>query len=135
MNSFYHSFQIGFNYWYLLLPLEVILMIGFGASNVRLDKRTNKILRRDKKGTITNFFAIVMDIILIIAVLLESTAGIIQTIDNHLGPNDDPMWSLVMFVFGMLAFVMIAYYVFFGAAVFGRQVKLTILRKIRRMRR
>ena len=135
MNSFYHSFSIGFNYWFLLLPLEVILMIGFGASNVKLDKKTNKILRRDKKGTITNFFAIVMDIILIIVVLLESTAGVIQTLDNHLGPNDDPMWSLVMFVFGMMAFVMLAYYVFFGAAVFGRQVKLTILRKIRRMRR
>lgn len=135
MNSFYHAFEIGFNYWFLLLPLEVILMIAFGASNVKLNKRTNKIMRRDKKGIITSTFAIFMDIILMIAVIKESSSGIIQVMDNHLGPEDSPVWSLVMFVFCMCVFAVLMYYVFFIAAVFGERVKLAILRKIRRGRR
>ena len=134
MNSFYHAFSIGFNYWFLLLPLEVILMIALGASNAKLDKRTNKILRRDKNGMIASFFSLAMDVILMIAVLRESTAGIIQMIDNNLSPNDDPIWSLVIFVLAMVAFAYFAYYLFFGTAIFGRQVKVSLLREMRRKR-
>ncbi|MBQ6149783.1 hypothetical protein IJI86_02300 [Candidatus Saccharibacteria bacterium] len=134
MNSFYHSFSIGFNYWFILWPFQIILMVGFGFSNAKLNKKTNKIMRRDKEGKIANLFAILMSIILMIAVIMESTAGIIQMIDNHLGPNDDPMWSLVLFVFGMLAFAVLSYCIFFGAEVFGKQVKIAILRKWRRSR-
>lgn len=135
MNEFYHEFSIGFNYWFLLLPFQVILMIFFGASNAKLNKKTNKIMQRDKKGVITSFFTVAMDAILMAAVVAESSAGIIQVMDNHLGPEDSPVWSLVLFVFSICIFAVLMYYVFFGAAVFGKQLRLVILRKIRRKRK
>lgn len=135
MNSFYHQFSIGFNYWFVMLPLQAILMIAFGASNVKLNKKTRKIMRRDKKGTIASILAIGMDIILMIAVIMESSAGIIQVLDNHLSPGDDPVWSLFLFVIVVSTFAALMYFVFFGAAVFGREAKLMYLRKIRRGRR
>ena len=132
MNSFYHAFSIGFNWWFVLLPLQVVMMIWFGASCRKLNRRTGKIMARDKKGTVANILAISMDIILVIAVVLESSAGIIQMIDNNLSADDDPMWSLILFVFIMTAFAFLMYYVFLGASVFGRQAKLAYLREIRK---
>lgn len=135
MNEFYHSFSIGFNWWFVLAPFQMVLMIAFGASNAKINKKTGKIMRRDKKSVIASILAILMDIILMVAVVTESSAGIIQVLNNHLGPEDDPVWSLFLFVFVVTAFAVLMYYFFFGAAVFGREAKLMYLRKIRRERR
>ena len=132
MNSFYHSFSIGFNWWFVLLPLQVVIMVAFGLSNVKLAHRTRKILRRDKKGTIAALLAISMDVILMIAIVMESSAGIIQVIDNHLSAEDDPTWSLVLFVLSLVVFAFLMYNVFFGASVFGTQVKTAYYKGIRK---
>ena len=135
MNEFYHSFKVGFNWWFVLAPLQAVLMIAFGALSVKLNKKTRKIMRRDKEGKIADLLAIAMDVILMIAIFMESSAGIIQVIDNHLGPDDSPVWSLFIFAIVMVALAFLAYYFFLGAAVFGREARLMYLRKKRRERR
>lgn len=132
MNSFYHAFSIGFNWWFVMLPLQVVMMVWFGASCRKFNWKTGKIMRRDKKGTIASLLALAMDIILIIAIVLESSAGIIQVIDNHLAATDDPMWSLILFALSITAFAFLMYYVFFGASVFGRQMKLACIKGFRK---
>lgn len=133
MNN-YHAFSIGFNWWYVLLFLEVILMFAFGASNVKLNKKTYKIMRRDKKGVVANFFAICLDAILIIAVLTESSAGILQLIDNNLSANDNPAWALILFAFSIAAFALVMYHVLFGATLFGKKLKTYYCKELRKGR-
>lgn len=134
MNEFYHEFSIGFNYWFVLLPFQVVLMIAFGASNAKLNKKANKIMRRDKKGMIASALSVAMDIILMVAVVMESSAGIIQVLDNHLSQEDDPMWSLILFILIMSVFATLMYFVFFGASVFGKQTKMKYLDGICKLR-
>lgn len=135
MNEFYHSFSIGFNFWYLLWPFQIILMAGFGASNVKLNKENNRIMGRDRKNVVAGIFSVLMVIILMVAVISESAAGIIQVLDNHLGPDDNPVWSLIFFVVILSCFAAFAYALFYEAAILGRHFKIQWLRKIRRMRK
>ena len=135
MNEFYHSFSIGFNYWYLLGPFQVILMVCLGASNAKLNKETNRIMTRDKKRVISGVFAVFMTIILMVAIISESSAGIIQVFDNHLGPEDDPIWSLFFFIVCMSILAVILYFIFYEAAILGKHFKIQRLRRIRRMRK
>ncbi|MBR3270180.1 hypothetical protein IKG07_02950 [Candidatus Saccharibacteria bacterium] len=134
MNEFYHEFSVGFNWWYVLLPLQCVLMIAFGASNLHLNKRNNRIMRWSKSNTATNILAAIMMVILTIVMIVESASGVIQMLDNHLGPEDDPMWSLIMFTFGVPVVAAFIYCIFVELSVFGQKLKRKYLRKVRQQR-
>lgn len=123
---------MNFNYWFVLLPLQVVLMVWFGASCRKYNWKTDKIMKRDKKGIITKGLAIGMDIILMVAVVLESSRGIIQVIDNSLSADDDPAWSLILFALAIGLFACFMYYAFLGASLLGRQIKLACIREFRK---
>ena len=133
MNSFYHAFTISFNWWYVLLPLQLVLMLIFGLSNAKLSKRTKKVIQRDKKDKVAFCLSIVMTIILMVTVVSESSSGLIQILDNSLSANDDPVWSLFLFVFVMSTFAVFTCALFYYAAKLGKILKTVHLEHCKKM--
>ena len=135
-NEFYHGFSVGFNWWYVVGPLMVILMIIYGASTRKLNPATLKIRRRDKEWFLANMLAVVCDFVLHGLFLLESAAGALQWVINHLSKDDDIAWALVLLVFEMSFSILVFYEVCFSAAKFGAALKVVYLKdKIRKIKK
>lgn len=134
-NEFYHGFSVGFNWWYVVGPLMVILMVIYGASTRKLNPATLKIRRRDKKWFLANVLAVVCDFVLHGLVLLESTTGALQLVINHLSKDDDIAWALILLIFGMSFTALVFYEIYFSAAKFGAALKVAYLKdKIRKIK-
>lgn len=131
MNNFYHSFSIGFNFWFILLPIQVAIMVAFGISNVRMNEMTGKVQSRDQLGTVTSALSIVMTIITLIVIACESSRGIIQFLDNQLAPGDDPLWSIVFYVLTIGTLAILLFYLFGEAETIGRKIKRQIIKRKR----
>lgn len=132
MNEFYHAFSVGFNWWYVVLPALTVLMGLYGSTNLKLEEGSLKILRRDKNNYLLTGVVIGADILLHWLILKESTAGILQFLMNHLSPNDDIFWALILFIIGMTGTTICVYVLFFQAAKFGQRLKRRYLKKLRR---
>lgn len=132
MNEFYHAFTVSFNWWFVVAPAMLIFMVVYGTTNLKLNKRSLRIMRRDKKDFLLNIVVIGLDIILHVLILAESAVGILQSLLNHLGEYDDPLWALILFVIGLSFSGVIVYAIFFVAAKLGERLKRRILIEIRR---
>lgn len=114
MNTFYHAFTPGFNVWYVVLPLFIVVSYVIGTRFVqvkRVKHNTYRVYHTTSLHDAT--VSAVMAIIVGVLIYVESAAGLIQTFDN-LGGGDpgDPTgvysllfagMALVVFV-GLLAF-------------------------------
>lgn len=97
MNSFYHEFEIGFNHWYIILPVVLVLAAVLGSKRYYLEPETMKIRKRGKKLSNLNFVAVVLsDMAVTTLIALESSNGVIQFFTNLLTRNDSPTWGLIM---------------------------------------
>ena len=114
MSVFYHEVRVGFNYWYLAVPLAVLLMGAVGT--FRYYRTADEKIR--KRGAIffyvTRALACVAATLLTILVVIESIAGIFQLCLNVLTISDDSAWAIFV-----LAGALICLFVTLIAAMFG----------------
>lgn len=131
-NEFYHTFLPGFNWWYIVAPLMVLLMSAFGASNRRLNEKSLRIMGRDKRGYLLNALALILDFFLYLLVVRESAVGIVQLFANHLSPDDNPAWAIILFVFAVSVSAVFVYELLVYAGKLGTHLKIVYLKKKRR---
>ena len=93
-NSLYHEFSIGFNWWMVVLAVALVVMVVVGLSQVVLSK--NLKLRWRFNNRLIIFISSIFSIIFTVLLFVESSAGIIQVLDNNLAANDSPAWSILL---------------------------------------
>ena len=106
MNSYYYEFRVGFNLWYIVLPLLLAFTAFLGARRYYLEAGTMRIKNRGRKLSITAFVAVlVSDLIVTTMMVCESGSGLVQLITNSLGKDDSATWALII-AFVILIIVM-----------------------------
>jgi hypothetical protein len=128
-NEMYHAFRVGFNWWYVVLPL-LMLILGVVGSFRFYEDLYGKIRRKNKKFTLLlKVLAIVADIIVIVMILAESFTGIFQIFLNNLTAQDDPLWALIILVFAIIALAFIGYRLMILSINLGGKAKLAFLKR------
>lgn len=122
-NDLYHSFVPGFNFWYVLLPVFLLLVVGFALSCLKMSKKRRRILKRDKEDKVLNAIVIAFDVIFHIFFIFESGAGLIQVIINSLGDDSDAGWVLFLLPISLMVSVMMIYGLLFGAGKLTKYLK------------
>lgn len=136
-NSFYHHQSVmemlSGNWWPVILMAFVLaaLVVGMRQYKIERIQTAQRVTRRYNDGPVLALglgAALTMTVLL----MIESSCGIIQLLDNHLSANDSPMLSLVLTpfvamtiggIFGMTVFVI-------GGAA-GELQKRRLVREIR----
>lgn len=130
-NDLYHGFTPGFNVWYVLLVVFLILVVAWSLNCSKLSKTKRRILRRDKEDKILNVIVIVFDVILHIFIAFESGAGLVQAILNSLGEDTDPAWVIFLLPVSLMFSVATFYTVLFGAGKLTKYLKEKYLEFVR----
>lgn len=95
MNAYYHEFSVGFNWWFVVGPLMVLMMAVIGSTRYALDDYSKRIRRRGKGfDVMVKMVAIVFDVLLHIMIFKESVTGLFQWLVNHV--DGDPIWALIL---------------------------------------
>ena len=93
-NSYYHAFEVGFNWWMVLAMVGILVLAYAGWNNPYRSHRTGKI----KKHFVDRFYiflSAVFTVAFTILLCVESRDGILQFFDNGLMWNESPFWSLL----------------------------------------
>ena len=103
-NPFYHAFTPGFNWWYVvaILGIIVVALVGWNKYYIYAEHAYRKDLfrRYNNKfiGLVSTFFTIVV----MIMVCIESADGIVQFLNNGLEVNESPAWSVIVAPFVLI---------------------------------
>lgn len=130
--NYYHAFHIGFNWWYIIIPLDFVACVLFAtllySLKVRRDGRLR--VRQNYKQLTQLFVAIPFTALGICMMVVESGSGLIQIFDNHLAANDSGAWSLIAAAC-VMAFVALVLFTLYYEAAFrlGRMIKCELYRK------
>lgn len=126
MNEFYHAFHIGFNWWYIIIPLDFVACVLFATLLYKLKARRNGRLRiRQNYKQVTQLIvAVPFTALNVWLMVTESGAGLIQIFDNHLAANDSGAWSIIAAA-GVMGFVTMVLFTLHYEVAFrlGRAIK------------
>lgn len=92
MNAYYHEFAVGFNFWMIFAVVAVVLMAMLGTKQYRRLRRQVVQQFPEKKLMVV---AAVLAILFGLMLTIESSAGIIQHLDNGLASNESPLMSVL----------------------------------------
>ena len=132
MANVYHEFEVGFNWWYVIVPAFIIVMMVLGARKYFLKEM--KIRSCDDGGmtAIEKYLAIVMAIITIALIAVESGIGIIQVLVNT---GEHPFYVVLALVFAILLGLPLMYCLYFQAGKLGEWAKLGCLTEFLTLRK
>lgn len=130
MNEFYHDFVVGFNWWYVMLPLAMFLMVIIGMSRFALNRKTLKIMRKRENRFFLTLMAGALDLMLCALILKESFVGLLQVIANNLG-DSDIAWIPVLAALAILAMVFVCYYALYACGRLGMKIAYRYLKALR----
>lgn len=120
MNEMYHSFTIGFNWWFVVGPVMALIMALIGSLKYYLDgikiKRAPKGFDKWLKIAAAGF-----DVILHVMIFEESLIGMLQWLINH--TDGDPIWSVIVAPIIMLFTFILAYCAFYTCGKLGEWAK------------
>ena len=116
MNEYYHAFTIGFSGWMLVVPLAALVMALIGIFQYRMVGGVkNGKIRKVYNDIPYKYIDIFLTIIFGVLFVVGSWRGAMQYIDNQLGPNDSPVWTLIILPFvvviGIAVFAFVMYYI------------------------
>ena len=99
MNMYYHSFVMGFNWWYIVLPI-MYFAIGFVGYKIGAKLTVNKHLEGVVNITVRSIsadrvWATLAATLVIALVVKESSRGLIQLFDNSLSSGESGVWSII----------------------------------------
>lgn len=114
---YYHNFNIGFNFWEVLLPLGMIFMIIPAYKRYRISLLREPHVEETHGRQQIIFFAVLLTVLFGILFILESTSGVMQMLDNNLAPTDSAAWSIILCPIVILFIVVMAFGVFYGAGI------------------
>lgn len=118
MNNYYHSFSVGFNWYFVVGPLMALLMGAVGTMKYSLDHETMRIGKRSKSfDALLKILAGLLDAIFTAMVFHESITGFVQWLVNHV--DGDPVWALFLAPMGFVAVALIAYYLLYMSGKIG----------------
>ena len=98
--SFYHDFAIGFNLWYILAPLYLVLMVCVGAKRYRF-RISDGSIRKRYKDCLLDLAGTLGGMWFAFDFAFESGHGVVQLVDNF-NPTQGPMWSILMLLCAMV---------------------------------
>lgn len=111
MNTFFHAFAPGFNWWYVVAPFGLLVMILVGTRQYKIvGDRVRQVFNKN----LFCMIAVVFVLIFMVMVYAESSFGIIQSFDNNLLPGESPIWSVIMMPMAIIAMGM-----FYGAILYA----------------
>lgn len=133
MSSYYHAFVPGFNWWYIVAPVMVLVVGYVGTKRFRLTRSLKiKVVFNDRLLVLLSVLA---SVVFGIMLVIESMDGIIQLCDNALTKQDSPAWTLFtapfVLVMAVFSYGSITYFV----GRFMSYEKYSYLCRIRRIRR
>ena len=128
MSSYYHTFVPGFNAWYVVLPVLLIVALLFGAGQYYLVGRKVKQRYNNHMFGLTS---VVGAGIILILVSCESFSGLVQFFDNHATQMDSPFWSVLFALLGVVAITMLTGMVMYELSSWsGRRKKKRLVRSL-----
>lgn len=134
MNKYYHEVNFfAFNYWMVLIVISIVLMVLIGRRQYKLVKRGDR-YKIKEKFNFELFYKVnlVLTVLFAVLLVLESWRGILQVFDNALGPNDDPIYSVI---FAIIAILLATIIFNFSMYEVGRITGLITLEKLQKRRR
>lgn len=135
MNQYYHEVTVGFNWWYVAVPILMLLFVAMGSARYHIESETGRIKRREKGYVLMlKSLAYVADIFLLFLIVMESFSGVLQFCMNSLAPEDSAFWAVIISVIIMAMFACICYSLFVLCINFGSWAKLGYLTEIRKER-
>jgi len=134
MNEFYHAFRLSFNWWFVVAPLNGLMMVFLGSMRYVLNEKTMKILRRGNGfDVLVKIVATVLDIALIVMIFQESILGLFQWLVNHV--DGDPIWAIIVLPLVLVAIYVGFYWMFCMLAKIGEWTKHGYLIDLKREQR
>ena len=105
LNSYYHEFSIGFNWYYIVAPVLAILIGVIGYHGHLFDRKRKKHMYF--RSWVIPTTSMIFTIIVMALVMKESQHGIVQVFDNNLGKYESPSSSwvkafLILFISGFM---------------------------------
>jgi hypothetical protein len=93
MNKFYHELAVGWNWWYVAVPIAAILMflVGYQALYVR-----SGLARQRYNARLPCLIAGALTGVLTTLIFCESGMGILQLMLNQLEPQESPIWAFMV---------------------------------------
>lgn len=133
MNNYYHEFHIGFNWWFIIVPLMFVASILFATLlySLKARRRDGRLRVRQNYKQVTQLFvAVPFTLLSVWMIASESWSGIVQIFDNRLAANDSPAWSIILAA-GAIGFVACVLFGLYYEAAFylGRAAKCALYRK------
>ena len=132
--NYYHELEIGFNWWYVVAPLLVVIAILFGRTKYKLNKETLTVLKRGGGDFLLRFVVVILDIVLHVLIVIESGAGILQFVANNLG-DSDIAWAPIIIAMGVICTFGVFYAILFRAGKLGEITKRREVFKLRLKRK
>lgn len=114
---YYHDFSIGFNFWEVLLPLGMIFMIIPAYKRYRISLLREPHVEEVHSQKQITIFAVIFAVVFGILFMFESTAGVIQALDNSLAPTDSSAWSIILCPIAILFVVVMALGMFYVSGI------------------
>ena len=115
---YYHNFSIGFNFWEIFLPLGMIFMIIPAHKRYRISLLREPHVEEVHSQKQITVFAVIFAVVFGILFMFESTAGVIQVLDNSLAPTDSLAWSIFLYPIAILFVVVVALGMFYVSGIF-----------------
>ena len=135
MNTYYHNFEIGFNYWYLALPMMMLVMGLVGSFRYQL-MADGKIRKKGRGFTILiKAAAMALSVFMVFFMMAESAMGLLQLFANALGKEEDIAWAIFSATFALMVLLVAIYLIFLCCAKIGQWAKLGYLIEKKRQRR
>lgn len=134
MNAFYHSFEPGFNWWYVVAPVLFVLCVFYGSKRSRLSDEGKLMVRRNHYYRLAAL-AIVAGLVIGWMVVSESWYGLVQTFDNKLGKYESGIVSTIEA--GIAVVCLVVFYglaCYFGGVIASKVKRWALIRKLTRIR-
>ncbi|MDO4752732.1 MAG: hypothetical protein Q4A36_00630 [Candidatus Saccharibacteria bacterium] len=124
---YYHDLKVGFNLWFLLVPLLAVLMAFLGSFRYGRTKKGHLSVVKHEKAfkKLESFFAILATSLTALCFLVESHSGYIQWVINQFDGDPSYLWFVIPF--DLVVMAAIAYNFFIYASKIGEKIKYKIL--------
>lgn len=109
---YHYYFTVGFNLWMVWIVVSFAIMAWLCWTQYKLNVNRVKVWIATQYGNnVLPVMEVIFTIIFGLLFSFESWRGIIQFLDNHAGPEDSPLWSLVLMPIVVAAVIAIYWYV------------------------
>ena len=133
MNAYYHEVELTFNYWYVILPVAMVVAFVLGTG--RYYFADNRIRRRGRIFTaIAIILTGILDVTIVNDMMEESIMGLLQLLANSLANEEDLAWAVVISPIFLIFISVFLYGLFMTVVKLGEWTKLGMLVEFQRSR-